>query len=327
MRRRTFIANALRATVTLLLWPVGARAQQVKVPLIGFLGTTSQAAWREPIAAFEKRLAELGWIPGRTITIEYRWTEGHNDQAPSIAESFVRSNVDVIVAGGNGVAAAKQATKSIPITFPVAVDPIGSGFVNSLSRPGGNVTGLSLQGPDIAGKRIELLRQIVPGLRRLAIMANVGYPAASKELAECQSVSRSLGIDPIALEVTRPEDVTGTFDTLQGRADALYVVSDALTDRQYGVIATLALNARLPSIFGTAEAASSGALMAYGASLRAMFRRAADYVDKILHGAKPADIPVEQPTAFQLVLNLKTAKLLGLAIPDKLLALADEVIE
>ena len=323
MRRRDFITLVGSAAA---VWPLAARAQQAKVPLLGFLGTTSPSAWSQPVAAFEQRLSELGWVAGRTITIDYRWTEGHNEQALEIAEAFVQRNVDIIVVGGNGVAAAKQATASIPIVFPVAVDPVGSGFVDSLSRPGGNVTGLSLQGPDVAGKRLELLRDIVPGVRRLAIMVNVGYPAAKKELSACQAACRALGIEAITLELRRAEDIAAAFDSLHGSAEALYVVGEALVNTNHFRIATLALSARLPTMFGTRDLGRGG-LMAYGPSLPALFRRAADYVDKILHGTKPGNIPVEQPTKFTFVINLTTAKALGLTVPPTLLALADEVIE
>jgi putative tryptophan/tyrosine transport system substrate-binding protein len=323
MKRRDFIAALGGAAA----WPLAARAQQAKVPVIGFLGTTSQSIWSQQIAAFEQRLSELGWVVGRTIDIDYRWTEGRNEQAPAIAEAFVQRKVDIIVAGGNAVAAAKRATTSIPIVFPVAVDPVGSGFVDNLSRPGGNVTGLSLQGPDVAGKRLELLRQMVPGLRRLAIMVDVGYPAANKEFAECQTAARALGLEAIVLELRSPEDIATAFESLHGNAEALYVVADALTNVNHARIATLALGARLPTMFGPSDLIGGGGLMSYGPSLLALFRRAGDYVDKILHGTKPGDIPVEQPTKFDLVINLKTAKALGLAVPPTLLALADAVIE
>jgi putative ABC transport system substrate-binding protein len=322
MNRRVFITSIGGAVALPLL----ARAQQ-KLPVIGFLGTTSPSAWRQPIAAFEQRLAELGWITGRTITIDYRWTEGRNEQAPEIAEAFVQRQVDIIVAGGNAVAAVMRATTSIPIVFPVAVDPLGSGFVASLSRPGGNVTGLSLQATDIAGKRLQMLREIVPTLRRLAIMVNVAYPAAQKEFTECEAAARALGIEVAIWELRRSEDIATAFDSLKDRVEALYVASDALTDINYGRIATLALGARLPTIFGTAESINFGGLMAYGPSLPDLFRRAGDHVDKILRGTKPGDIPVEQPTKFVLVINLITAKALGLAVPPALLALADRVIE
>ena len=323
MKRRDFIAALGGAAA----WPLAARAQQAKVPVIGFLGTTSQSIWSQQIAAFEQRLSELGWVVGRTIDIDYRWTEGRNEQAPAIAEAFVQRKVDIVVAGGNAVAAAKRATTSIPIVFPVAVDPVGSGFVDNLSRPGGNVTGLSLQGPDVAGKRLELLRQMVPGLRRLAIMVDVGYPAANKEFAECQTAARALGLEAIVLELRSPEDIATAFESLHGNAEALYIVADALTNVNHARIATLALGARLPTMFGPSDLIGGGGLMSYGPSLLALFRRTGDYVDKILHGTKPGDIPVEQPTKFDLVINLKTAKALGLAVPPTLLALADAVIE
>jgi len=322
MRRREFITLAAGAAA----WPLAAHAQQTKIPVIGFLGTTTRAAWSKPVGAFEQRLNELGWIPGRTITIDYHWTEGHNEQALEIARTFVERNVDIIVVGGNGVAAAKQATASIPIVFPVAVDPVGSGFVDNLARPGGNVTGLSLQGPDAAGKRLDLLRTVLPNLQRVAIMANVSYPAAKKELAEALAAARALGLEPVALGIREPEDIAPALDSLHGGADALYVVSEALSNTNHTRIAALALDARLPTLFGTSALMEHGVLMAYGARLPDLFR-AADYVDKILRGTKPGDIPVEQPIEFALVINLKTAKALGLTIPDKILALADEVIE
>jgi putative ABC transport system substrate-binding protein len=225
------------------------------------------------------------------------------------------------------VAAAKEATKSSPIVFPVAVDPIGSGFVGNLSRSGGNITGLSLQGPDVAGKRLELLRNIVPGLHRVAIMANVTYPAAAKELAACQAACRALGLEATILELRQAEDIAAAFESLHAKADALYLVAEALANSYHARIATLALGARLPTIFGTTDLMEAGGLMAYGPNLPAMFRRAADYVDKILRGTKPGDIPVEQPTTFELVINLTTAKALGLTVPPTLLAIADQVIE
>jgi putative ABC transport system substrate-binding protein len=314
------------AAASSLLWPLAVRAQQ-KVPVLGFLGTTSPTVWREPVAAFERRLGELGWVNGRTISIDYRWTEGRNEQAPAIAEAFVQRKVDIIVAGGNAVAAAKQATSSIPIVFPVAVDPLGSGFVASLSRPGGNVTGLSLQGTDVAGKRLQMLREIAPALRRLAIMVNVTYPAAKNELAQCQEAARALGLEVTLMELRGPEDIAKTFAALGGGAEALYIVSDALTNTNYDRIASLALSARMATMFGTTDSSRSGGLMAYGPNVPDLFRRAGDYVDKILRGAKPGDIPVEQPTKFAFVLNLATAKALGLSAPPTLLALADEVIE
>jgi putative ABC transport system substrate-binding protein len=323
-RRRAFIALLAGAIAD---WPFVARAQPAKIPVIGFIGTTTQVAWSEPVAAFEKRLNELGWIPGHTIAIDYHWTKGHNEDVPQIAQGIVAKKVDVIVVGGNGVAATMQTTSTIPIVFPVAGDPVGSGFVASLSRPGGNVTGLSLQGPDVAGKRLEMLRLMIPGLHRIALMANVGYPSAKNELEQCQTAAQALGIDTTALALRQPADIDAAFDALHGNVAALYVVADALTNTHQNRISALALRARLPTIFGTSDLMSAGGLMSYGPSLPDLFRRAAEYVDKILHGTKPGDIPVEQPTKFDLILNLKTAKALGLTVPPTLLALADEVIE
>jgi putative tryptophan/tyrosine transport system substrate-binding protein len=302
-----------------------APAQQArKLPTIGFLGTVTQSTW--PVEAFEQRLHELGWIAGQTITVDYRWAEGHNDRIVAFAAEFVRAKVDLIVTGGNAVAAAKQATSTIPIVFAVAADPLGGGFVDSLSHPGGNVTGLSLQSPDLASKRLELLREVVPGLRRLAILINVDYVAAKKELAQVQAAAATLGFEVVLLEIRRAEDIAPAFDGLRERADALYVVTEAVASSNAVRINTLALGERLPTIFGTREGMQSG-LISYGPNLPALFRRAAEFADKILRGAKAGDIPVEQPTKFDLVVNLTTAKALGLTIPHNLLVLADEVIE
>jgi putative ABC transport system substrate-binding protein len=269
----------------------------------------------------------LGWVDGRTVAIEYRWGEGNSDRSAEIAAEFVRLKVDVIVTSGTGVPAAKRATSTIPIMFAVESDPVGSGMVASLSRPGGNVTGLSLQAPDVAGKRLELLREVVPSLRRLAIMANVGHPAAVLETGEVEAASRGLGLDVVRLEIMRGEDITPAIDSLKDRADALYVCVDSLINTNRNRINASALAARLPTIHTLREQALAGGMIAYGPSVTDLFRRSAGYVDKILRGAKPADLPVEQPIKFDLVINLKTAKVLNLEIPATLLALADEVIE
>jgi putative tryptophan/tyrosine transport system substrate-binding protein len=244
-----------------------------------------------------------------------------------IASEFVRLKVDVIVSGGNAAVAAKQASTIIPIVFALVDDPVGMGLVASLARPGGNVTGLAMQSTDLAGKRLALLREVVPGLRRLAIMANVEYPFAMLEMAEFRTAARTLGLDVAPFEIRRAEDIVPAFEALEGRADALYVVGDALVITHRIRINTLALAARLPTIHVAREFVESGGLMSYGPNFADLFRRAADYVDKILRGAKPGDIPVEQPTRFDLVINLTTAKALRLEIPPTLLARADEVIE
>ena len=309
-------------------WPLAARAQQpAKLPTIGFLGGTTPATWSLFVAAFVQRLRELGWIEGRTIAIEYRWAEGRGERFAEIAAEFVRLNVDVIVTVGGAVLAAKQATSLIPIVFAAAADPVGSGLVASLARPGGNVTGLSSQFTDLAGKRLELLREMVPSLRRLAIMANAGYPAAVLEMAEVQATTRTLGLDVVTLELRRAEDIAPAFEALKGRAEALYVCAESLVTTNRVRINTLALAARLPVMHGVREYVEAGGLMSYGPNFPDLWRRAGDLVDKILRGAKPADIPVEQPTKFDLIINLTTAKALGLDVPPTLLARADEVIE
>jgi len=326
MRRREFIALVGGAAAG--AWPLSARAQQaVKPPTIGFLGTTTLSAWSQWVAAFQYRLRELGWVEGSNLAIEYRWADGRHERYAQIAEEFVRLKVDIIVTSGTAVVAAKQATSAIPIVFAIANDPVGGGLVPSLARPGGNVTGLSLQTPDLAGKRLELLREVVPGLSRLAILANVGYPASVLEMGEVQATARKLRLDVATVEIRRAEDIAPAFEALKSRAEALYVVTDALVSTNRVRINSLALAARLPTMHSVREYVAAGGLMSYGANYPDLFRRAADFVDKILRGAKPADIPVEQPIKFELVLDLTTAKALGLTVPPALLARADEVIE
>jgi putative ABC transport system substrate-binding protein len=324
MKRRTFIALLGGAAAT---WPLAARAQGARLPTIGFLGATSPSSWSQWVAAFAQRLRDLGWIEGRTVAIEYRWAEGRNERFAEIAAELVRLKVDVIVTSGGAVAAAKQATSTIPIVFAVANDPVGSGMVGSLARPGGNVTGLSQQQIDLAGKRLELLREVVPGLRTLAIMANVGYPAAVLEMGEVQAAARTLGFEAAGVEIRRTEDIAPAVEALKGRAEALYVVAEPLAGTNRVRINTMALGARLPTMHGNREYVEAGGLMSYGPNFPDLFRRAADLVDKILRGAKPGDIPVEQPTRFDLVVNLISARAIGITVPPTLLARADEVIE
>ena len=320
--RRQFIAALCGAAVT---WPLAARAQQAsKVPTVGVLGADA-AAWSPWTAAFADRLRQLGWVEGRTIAFEYRWSEGRRERVPEIAAEFVRQNVDVIVSYGSAISVLKQATTIIPVVFAVAVDPVGAGLVASLARPGGNVTGLSLQQMDVSGKRLELLRQVVPGFRRLAVMADAGYPDAVLEADKLQATAHALGIEVVPLEIRRAEDITPAFEAL--KADALYVISDALVMANRTRIITLALGARLPAIYSYRDYVQAGGLMSYGPNYSDLFRRTAEIVDKILHGTKPGDIPVEQPTKFELVVNLTTAKALGLNVPPTFLALADETIE
>ena len=322
--RRDFIILLGGAAV----WPLAARAQQpAKLLTIGFLGTGTSSGWSQWTTAFERRLRELGWIEGRTIAIQYRWAEGRSERFAEIATELVGLKVDVIVTAGGAVPAAKQATSVIPIVFAVAADPLGSGFVASLARPGGNVTGLSLQQTDAGGKRLELLHEVVPELRRLAIMGNVGYRGSVLEMSEVEETAHTLGLAVIKSEIRRAEDITAAIEALKGHADALYVVGDPLTDANRIGINTLSLGARLPAMYIAKEYVETGGLISYGPNYADLFRRSADLVDKILRGAKPADLPVEQPTKFDLAINLTTAKALGLTIPSTLLARADEVIE
>ena len=324
-----------RAIITLLggaaaAWPLTASAQQAtKVFTIGYLGATTAATESPWTFAFVQRLRDLGWIEGRNIAIKYRWGEGLGERFAEIAAEFVSLKVDVIVAPGAAVIAAKKVTSLIPIVFPMAGDPIGAGLVASLARPGGNATGLSLQRMDLTGKRLELLREIVPDLRRLAIMANIGNAAAVREMSEVQTTARALGFDVAALEIRREEDITTAIESLKGRTDALYVAGDPLfnVNRVRIRISILAVGARLPTMYIQRENVDAGGLISYGPNYPDLFRRAGDYVDKILRGAKPADLPVEQPTKFDLVINLTTAKALGLTIPESFLLRADEVIE
>jgi putative ABC transport system substrate-binding protein len=326
LKRREFITLLGGAAAA---WPLAAHAQQPgKLQTIGFSGQSTRSAESELVAAFTQRLRELGWIEGRTITIEYRWSEGRAERFAQIATEFVRLKVDVIVTSGTPqVLATKQATSVIPIVFARAGDPVASGLVASLARPGGNVTGLSVQSADLAGKRLELLREVVPSLRRVAILANVANPFSVMELSEAQAATRTFGLEFDALEIRRAEDIVPAFEALKGRAEALYVCPDGLVDANKIRINTSALGARLPTMHGFREYVEAGGLMSYGANLPDLYRRSADYVDKILRGAKPGDIPVEQPTKFDFIINLTTAKALGLEIPHTLIARANETIE
>jgi putative ABC transport system substrate-binding protein len=326
MRRREFITLLGGAAAA---WPIAARAQQPgKLPTIGFLGANTPSVQGRWIAAFVQRLRELGWVEGRNVAIEYRWAETRFERSPEIIAEFVRLKVDVIVTHATAnILAAKQGTSVIPIVFAAVGDPVGIGVVDSLARPGGNITGLSNQFTDAAGKRVELLREVVPGLRRLAVLANVGIANAALEIGEVEAAARTIGLEVATSEIRRAEDIAPAFVALKGRAEALYVFGEPLANTNRARISALALDARLPTMAGFREIVDAGGLISYGANLADQFRRAADFVDRILRGTKPGDMPVVQPTKFELVINLKTAKALGLEVPPTLLARADEVIE
>jgi len=326
MRRREFIALLGSGVAG---WPLALRAQQAaKLPTIGFLGANNASFERGSTDAFVQRLRELGWIDNRTVAIEYRWAEGREARVAEIATEFVRLKVDVIFTYATPSSiAAKRATAVIPIVFAAAGDPVGSGLVASLARPGGNITGLSIQQTDLASKRLEILRELLPGLRTLAILVDTGASNSDLERGEAQTAANALGLATLISEVRRVDDIAPAFDALKGRAEALYVCGSPLLTTNRIRVNNLALGVRLPTMHGFREYVVAGGLTSYGPNFPSLFRRAADYVDKILRGAKPSDLPVEQPTKFDFIINLTTAKILGLEISPTLLTRADEVIE
>ena len=325
MRRRDFIAGGSAAVVL----SAPARAEQsTKRPTIGFLGAASPELAGPWVAAFVKRLGELGWTEGRNVAIEYHWAEARTERYSEIATELANRKVDVIVTWASApVLAAKRATTTIPIVFAAQMDPVGAGVVASLARPGGNITGMSIQQTDTAGKRIELLREVVPRLARLAVMANSGAPGAMIEMREVATTARTLGLEVIPIEVSQAGEVFSSIESIRDRADALYVATDPLIFSNRIAINEMAQRQRTPTIYGSREYVDAGALMSYGPNWIDLFRHAAEQVDKILRGTKPADLPVQQPTKFDLVVNLRTAKALGLEIPPSLLARADDVID
>jgi ABC-type uncharacterized transport system substrate-binding protein len=325
MKRRAFMTLLGGAAA----WPLAVRAQQpARLPTIGLLVPGTRESHGKWVAAFAQRLSELSWIEGRTVAIEYRWAEGRNERMAEIAAEFVRLKVDIIVTSGNGAIASRQATSVVPIVFAAYGDPVGVGLITSLARPGGNVTGLTVQPTaEIAGKRLDLLREVVPGFRRLSILVNVGNRAYQQEMGEIQAAVSRFGVEATILEIRRAEDIAPAFEAVKNRTDALYVFSEPLMNANRVKINTLALGARIPTIFGFREFVDAGGLMSYGPNFADLFRQAADLVDKILRGTKPADLPVQQPTKFDLIINLTTAKALGLSIPESFLLRADEIIE
>jgi putative ABC transport system substrate-binding protein len=309
------------------VWPLAAYAQQKGEPRrIGILGADAMV-WKRWMAAFVTRLRELGWIVGENIAIEYRWAEGKSRRVSEIAAEFLRQDVDVIVTYGSAVTILKQATTTIPIVFAVAFDPVRDGLVQSLARPGGNVTGMSIQQLDLVGKRLELLRAAIPLLHRLAILADAGYAEPMLEADRVKATAQGLGLEAARLGIWQPQDIAPAFEALRNKADALYVVSDALIAANRPHIIRLALSERLPTIFSYDDYVEAGGLMSYGPNYADLFKRAANMVDKILHETKPGDIPVEQPTKFDFAINVNTAAALGLTMPPTLLATADEVIK
>jgi len=289
------------------------------------MGAATPSAWSPWTAAFVKRLAELGWIDGQTARIEYRWAEGSEERYAEIGAELVKLDCSVLVAVGGD--AARKATSRIPIVVALMSDPVGTGLVASLARPGGNITGMSIQSTDLAGKRIELLRETIPALRRFAILAYVEYAGTMLDVGAIHSASKSVGLEVVTVPIRRANDIEPALASLDPQIQAMYVPPNILVNTNRILINKLAQQRRLPTMHGFREYVVSGGLMSYGPNTANLFRRAAEYVDKILRGAKPVDLPVEQPTQFDLVVNLKVAKAIGLELSPSLLARADEVIE
>jgi ABC-type uncharacterized transport system substrate-binding protein len=322
MDRRAFLAGSAAL--------LAAEAQQTgKVARIGFLSPASSTTAPHVVEAFRQGLRDLGYVEGQNIVVEYRYANGKAEALPDLAAELVSLEVDVIVASGTpGPLAAKSATKTIPIVMASAGDPVRTGLVASLARPGGNVTGLSTLTPDLGGKRLQLVKELLPGVARVAVLWNAANPYTVLLVREIEAAARTLRVQIQSLEVRGPDDFQNVLPTaISGGAGALVVVDDPLTVSSRTLIVSFAAQHRLPAMYGFREFAEAGGLMAFGANLADLYRRAPVYVDKILKGAKPADLPVEQPAKFDLVINLKTAKALGLTIPPSLLARADQVIE
>ena len=324
VRRRELIA----ALGSVVAWPSAGRAQQTKRPTIGLLGGATAGAQAQWTAAFVKRLSELGWVEGRTVAIEYRWADGDSSRSPAIIAEFVRLNVDVIVTHATpNVLAAKRGTSAIPIVFASAGDPISNGIVASLARPGGNITGLSVRSADSAQKLVEVSRDLLPNLARLGFLWHLGNPVANLQKQAVQTAANAFGLDVVVVEIGGGDEIRSAVESLKSRVEALVVPSEPLYNSNRIQLNTAALKAQLPTIYFDRLYVEAGGLMSYGVNWASMWRRAADFVDKILRGAKPAEIPIEQPTTFELVVNLQTAKALGLTVPWTVLTLADQLIE
>jgi putative ABC transport system substrate-binding protein len=321
--RRLFLIRGL----AMLALPLSAHAQPKKIARIGFLSAASVSSDRLDI--FRQGLRELGYVEGQNVVIESRWAEGKYDRLPGLTAELVRLKVDVIVTyGPPAIQAAKQATTTIPIVMAGVIDPLAAGLVASLAQPGGNITGVSLMAPELVGKQLQILKEVVPTVSRVALLGNPDNAGSAPQVRQAQDAARALGVRLQPLEARGPGEIDSAFAAMtREQAGALIVLVDVMFDVQRTQIAELAAKSRLPTVAGLANLAEAGGLMSYGSNTTDNFRHAATYVDKILKGAKPADLPVEQPTKFELVINMKTAKMLGIRIPESILARADRVIE
>jgi ABC-type uncharacterized transport system substrate-binding protein len=322
-------SSILFVVVLLAVAGIAEPQQLTKIPRIGFLGATSPAALAARVQAFRQGLHELGYVEGKNIVLEYRWAEGRNERLPDLAAELVRLKVDVIVtAGPTDNRAAKEATNTIPIVMAQDNDPVGNRLVASLGRPGGNITGLATLTPELSGKRLEILKEIVPRLSRVAVLGTSIQPGNAQALRETELAAGALAVQLQYLEVGGPEDIETAFrGASKRRAEAILLLASYVFNIHRIQTLDLALKSRLPAIYRTSEFVEDGGLLSYGVNIAELYRRAATYVDKILKGAKPADLPVEQPTKFELVINLKTAKQIGLTIPPNVLVRADRVIK
>ena len=327
--KRAAVPSILIVVVLLAVAVIAEAQQPKKVPRIGFLGASSASVLAARIEAFRQGLRDLGYVEGKNIVIEWRSAEGKLDRLPALAAELVRLKVDVIVTTGPApTRPAKEATSTIPIVMAFDNDPVGNGFVASLARPGGNITGLSTLAPEISGKQLEVLKEIVPRLSRVAVLGSSTTPGNAQSLKETELAAGAFGVKVQYLDVRDPKDIDTAFQaTGKGRADAILVLTSPVFNPYRTEIADLAVKNRLPAIYSTPEFVEDGGLMTYGVSLTDLYRRAATYVDKILKGAKPVDLPVEQPTKFEFIINLKAAKQIGLTIPPNVLVRADRVIK
>jgi putative ABC transport system substrate-binding protein len=326
VRRRDFIT--LLGSSAVSAWPLAAHAQQVSLPVVGFLNSASAQGYASMAAAFKRGLKEIGYSEGQNVTIEYRWADDQYERLPALAAELVTRRVNVIFANSPSIPAALAATRTIPIIFNSGVDPVGLGFVASLNRPGGNATGVAIFSGELAAKRLELLHELVPGSKTIAVLFNADFGASARFRADVEAAARALGLATPFLQASNRSEIETAFNGLaQTRSDALLVGPGPFLDSHRDLLVARAAKIAIPAAYETRASAVAGGLVSYGADVGDAYRQAGIYAGRVLKGEKPAELPVVQATKLELVINLNTAKALGLAIPDKLLTIADEVIE